>query len=847
MRNTCVRTLANFMLVNICGLFPILWMGLGWMPDQVKIYMRGLDELPGPIVSDGIALLGEDYGSWSAGRIFRFYMRDGMEWNGLSFRFPGKSQNMCVDRIVLEKWKLFSFGKSGSELSEKVDTTDEFIFNDPSFDSVGLARGKVTWALSMVELLLFGMSFVAAKRRPEGWKSLWPSVVCVSLVAVALMQVALPIQSYLANRSTYSFPIGSLLMPMSVRFVLIALLSVVSIGILTHYFGRWILGIVLAFSICVYLESGILSNNLASLNGDIWFLRNQSRMLWDALVWCGIFLMVLGGHKILQKYYVLASFCLAVMVVASMVDTKRERVADKSHLVVDGFVPYDTVIQNVAYSTNHNVLVFILDSLEREQAHAILEDSEIGDQLRNSFRGFTEYTNNVGALPDTMFAVPNLLTGHYPDGLEDIADYVWSCYGETSVVRDYLDAGHGVFVTTRALKCGYASQLDETQKRGKQTKSALDITGDGGATWSVRDFSRWRWLPFCTKASCAGLIWIAAGRIGDEHEWGVYPKLSQGKINPLSPGMFLFVHTDGVHVPIYWNRHGEMLAKGDSSEYACIEQGIFIMKTLAGLLDAYRKMDIYDQSTILVLGDHGGHGVQKFIQDSQEGMLPRKARACLWVKPAGSDHDFASCGLPTTHANLSELFKRLVKGPLTEDEIKDCLQSDKRIFRMIGMWGANWTDWVVETNGTFTVLEQEMSLESKKLKRPLACGKHYPLDMKQRLVSIDADFSFRAENGGGGPWLLRNTKRLMMDVLVPNSEKKYVLHLWLNDSKGGTLRFRDGLTDSVGIEVPVEPCKEIVLKGVTASPSGMASVVCERAAGPNVDVAFTALMLEEEK
>ena len=64
---------------------------------------------------------------------------------------------------------------------------------------------------------------------------------------------------------------------------------------------------------------------------------------------------------------------------------------------MNDFSPIETVIRSVTYSTNRNVMVFVIDSLEREQAHAIMEDAEAGPELREKFRGFTEFTNNVGA------------------------------------------------------------------------------------------------------------------------------------------------------------------------------------------------------------------------------------------------------------------------------------------------------------------------------------------------------------------------------------------------------------------------------------------------------------------
>ena len=836
-----MKALLNFLLANLCAVLPLWWVLFGWMPDQIRMYMRGA-EAPGSVVAEGTTLVGEDIGTWADGHVFRFYLRKDMKWNALAFRLPGNMGTDGVGRIELQKWKLLAFRKTGRELVPSGDAPNEYIFDSPGFGQIGIAAGKISLGVALLELVALAISWGAARRhRPECWKMLWPPVLGVALALTLLMQVALPVQSYLANRSSYPFSAPELAGAIAVRFVWISILAITAIGLLARCFGRWILGMVFAFAVCVYLESGILSNGLASLNGDIWFFLNPKRALWDAAVWVGVFVVVAAAHAALRKHYGIAALCLMVMVAASMLDVKREKPADKSGLVVDDFVPFGEVIRNVAYSTN--VLVFILDSLEREQAHAIMEDPEEGGRLREAFRGFTEYTNNVGALPTTVAAVPNLLTGRYPDETTSIADHAWSCYAEDSAVKAFLEAEHDVFMTTPGLGCGFASkrrtQLDCTER----TIPVLQRSGDGGEAWSIMDFTRWRWLPFAAKASCMQLTGLAHSS-NEQREWAVFPALGRAGIESGSSGVFLLCHTDGVHVPIKWNRQGEMLAQERYDNQACHEQGVFVLECLAELMDAFRQKGIYDKSLILVLGDHGKHSEEDYLEAEQNGWLPENARPCLWIKSSGSAHEFKASAAPTGHAQISHLLKAAAREVLSDEEIHELLQSDERVYRRMALLGSGWTDWTVQRDGRFSVQTVKPGPADKENARPLKCGRHYTLFWK-KTSQIDAELYFEDIAVDGFPSLPKDKQQCAVSFRVPDAGKTYVLHMELYDGEGGHLRFRCETADAEWQVFPVKPFARLEIRNVKADATGMAKVVCERVPGPSVDVAFTGLCLDE--
>ena len=81
----------NFAVANLCFLLPVLWVGFGWMPDQVKLEMKGA-EAPA-IVEDGMVLHGEEHRAWGEGTVWRFYLRKGMEWKDVVFRLPRLSSS----------------------------------------------------------------------------------------------------------------------------------------------------------------------------------------------------------------------------------------------------------------------------------------------------------------------------------------------------------------------------------------------------------------------------------------------------------------------------------------------------------------------------------------------------------------------------------------------------------------------------------------------------------------------------------------------------------------------------------------------------------------------------------
>ena len=574
------------------------------------------------------------------------------------------------------------------------------------------------------------------------------------------------------------------------------------------------------------------------MNGDWTFFADRARGVRDAAAWGAVFILVLGLHRWLKPWYGVAGLCVAGMAAASMLDAQPEGKADESQLIVDDFAPIETVIRSMAYSTNRNVMVFVIDSLEREQAHAIMEDPEAGPELREKFRGFTEYVDNVGTANASEFAVANLFTGKYPENAMGFPNYFVSIYSPESALADFMAENTAVYLATSALKFGYANPRGQgMESEGSGSKNRL-WKGDG-ETWGLAEVCRFRWIPFGLKWWHAKLLELKKiPDVGVTKEWDAYRWLARAPLLEESSGTLLFLHTDGVHVPIRRGRHGEYLPKPDDTDHGATEMGIFVMGQLARLFDAFRQKRVYDNSLIVVLADHGNHGNGPG-EDARN--LPGIARPFLWVKPVGSQHDFETSRLPTSHARISALLKASSRRDLGEAEIQNILQMDNRLFRIAFGTGTR-KDWRVGRDGSVCTEEGELAVPPDDAIRPLRVGHVYSFDLRRSSASELEDIQLSKFFLRFFPRWFVGTQGVGIAFKVPDACSRYDVRikltpwLWeLSETKGNLpkacFRFRqDGGTQD-WVERKTGDAVEIVLRELVPDADGMIRLVGERDEG----------------
>lgn len=837
------KTIRNLFVGNLCILVPLWMIVFGGTANQVRVQLRGKVTKPVSLAIGGITLVGKELEAKDGIRTWEFALRDGADWEKMEFILPDGLGPDSVCQVDLERLPGFVLRRNGGKLAKTTPDANHYAF--PASGSSSLEFVSRGWALAFwgAELVLLGMAMVsAARRREESLRSLLLPALSGAFLLALLFQVILPLQSYLSNRSAFPFTASMLSGAIALRFCVFLLLGTACLLLLSRCFGRWTLAPAFSFAVCAYLESGVLAIGLPDLKGDWSFFDNLGRVTWDAAVWVGVFVLFLALHPLLKRRYGIVALCLSALFLSSLLDTRVESRADDSKLIVQSFSPLETVVRSTKYSTSGNVLVFVIDSLERGVAHRIVEDSEEGAALKEKFPGFTEYVDNVGGANSSLLGIANAFTGDYPESA-NLFDFFVSEYSGRSALKEYLENGFDIAMATEALGYGYCtSPIGAVASAGRF--DCFLVPSTAWKSWTLAGINHFRWLPFGAKAAFAQGIDVSAPvGVFDPSEERVYPILRNAEVLRSGRKAFLFVHTHGVHIPVTIDRTGAPLPEPSITEQACVEMGIYIMRQLGALFDAYREKGIYDNSMIVVMADHGPH-----TTDNTAGPLPPNARPFLWIKPVGSRHAFRSSDLPSSHARLAGLLRAAAEKTLSQEEIENLIQSDERRYRWLRAGtGPEWQDLTIDRQGQVTSQSGMLSQPIEEM-RPLELSRLYSLH-KDEMGLNKLDIVFYNVTFWPSPLLEKHSDWLKFFFRAPDPGKRYALHIHFSCSEPGentVLMFRQADSDAQWVDHTPQRAVEIVLHDLVPDADGKLEIEAKRREPCQVAFRLRQLMLEEE-
>lgn len=501
----------------------------------------------------------------------------------------------------------------------------------------------------------------------------------VAVALAALVAFVLPVQTYLGNPDIFPYSLLRLLPELVGLFAIFALglcgLTVLLAKVrLADVFASFLTAAI----VCLYLETGLLSMGLPELNGGfVPELSNVARIIADGVVWLAIILVFVVLTRFLKSYLHWIALAVLVLALAAVIDARRPSsvAQDPASTPSTGrFVPQPTVVANVRYSSERNILVFVIDSMPGKFIADLVRDNRT---LLEKFPGFTAYPRNIGMHECTKRGVPGLVTGHHYDDKEiSEGEYPMTMFGTNSVIIASAAAGWSVAYSPDLLPYGYTNLPIEqwvrrVEKRRSRDAFAFLRQSTEVPNLSLFDTVAFRLSPFCFKGPILyGRIRHAVkGRHSNDAFWserGLYPSLAGRPVATDGKPFLGSFHSWGVHPP--W-------------ETDLKTEAIRSLTQLGGLMDAYRASGLYDRSLIIITADHG-----LALGESVDG-FPPPASALLWVKPEGAKAPYAESDLKTSHAQIAPLIRAALSKPLSAAECAEILHCEDRIFRSVDREG----------------------------------------------------------------------------------------------------------------------------------------------------------------
>ena len=514
-------------------------------------------------------------------------------------------------------------------------------------------RFKVKWillelALSfLITVIIFNIRNLSLSSCKSIFQRLFPSMLFFIITYVIFTPSSLFLKNINEFMLSYS-NIAAILL--SVSLILVIGQYVFSLCILNEKILHIFIAFLFSVTLCFYVQGNFLNPDLPTLDGTQidWSSYNKVAIT-NAFFWlvCIILCLALSclQKKRTEKVIKYISYFLSAVQAVSLIFLLLTIKPDNSENY--GFSKEG----EFSIGTQENVIIFIIDTL---QASA-LEDYLTSDAYTDaSLDDFTFFDNTVAGGAPTHFALPILLTGIEYDPTQTFESYLQDICEETELYNDFHNNGYDIrfYSTTAPVLFFSESVADNYIITEKQW-----IENYPDFSFQLYKLTNFYLMPQFLKP----YFWIADSELKDNiassdssyicDDVTFYKDLqSNGQLQTDYEKAFRFYHFFGVHRPFYINEYAKLPGKEEEVSEQQALQGE--MKIIYEYIEQLKQTDTYDQSTIIIMGDHGRHEKNN-IEDNP----------AVLIKLPNESHPLAHNSAPVCFRNLTAL----IAGCIMED------------------------------------------------------------------------------------------------------------------------------------------------------------------------------------
>ena len=480
----------------------------------------------------------------------------------------------------------------------------------------------------------------------------------VALALAFLICIYAPMETYVNNINDFQYDVYYLLSVMIPVFIVVVLVIIV-IGIAAGGFSEkaYLTVVLLLFSclISAYLQGNFFSGNLPPLDGtainwsDYSGQRISSLLIWLLPIAVLAVLMKTADHqKLLKVSRTVGGFLFAVLLLSACFLPLKEGSLDRKNnlSVTDDYL--------MDYSDDRNFIIIMLDAVDAGTFNEVLA---VHPEYKEYFQGFTFFKNTVGCYPYTSRAVPFVLTGVWNENRASYVDYCNDAFARSPIFSAVRSEGYrmGDYCLTECVVADVLPDMFE------------NIYGNNSRTFSWRfvksqlQLAGYKYFPFDLKRFCianekdlnSGLSAVADA--GTTYEVGLSDYRNYVESMDIAvqhDKIFKFIYNIGAHTGFECEAMSD--AFDDYTYEAKMENAAYITGCL---MEKMKKENVYDNSVIVILADHGYDG---------NSMGEGRQNPMLMIKGIGETHEFAVSDAPLSYEDLQSAYLNLLSGQPAE-------------------------------------------------------------------------------------------------------------------------------------------------------------------------------------
>ncbi len=501
----------------------------------------------------------------------------------------------------------------------------------------------------------------------------------VALFLVSVIGLFGPIHIYLTNIMEFSFAFTQalgVLVLLLVAAVAIAdfLLAVLPAG--GHLFVRGT-AFACALGLAFWIQGNILVWRYGLMDGkDVDWAAKAVYGWIDTPVW----LVLLGSAVARPGWWTRHAVKISLMFVVIQLVSALPLLGKAKE--AGSFKMYSASEEGVhQFSRKTNVVVLIFDTFQNDVFQEILEKAP---SYAEGFDGFTYFRNTLGGYPTTYGSISYLLTGRFYENQEPVQAFLKEAFlSPCSIPKVLMDNGFRVDLYPGPEKTVYFSPETLSNLADPPGVTLRDVAYLYGLTL-------FRYVPHFLKRHVHGCReWVfhashppppVALQTGTPppgiRKESMFPEeaMQSSDVRFMSDllgraaavtdkNVFKFYHRFSPHPPIVLDEHMNYGRRPfNRSNY--VEFAMSTLKMAQAFLDALRKLDVYEDSLVIIMGDHGysdpGLGVRPpgGVADEDRGgadvpiHVRGSALPLLLVKPIGATGALRTSDAPVSLGDI---------------------------------------------------------------------------------------------------------------------------------------------------------------------------------------------------
>ena len=414
---------------------------------------------------------------------------------------------------------------------------------------------------------------------------------------------------------------------------------------------KWFLALLFGGSLAFYVQGNLINKSYGTgvMDGTmVDWSQYRTYGIWNTLLWAACILLpviltlILRKSDKMKKILIAASlFLTAIQIPAMVVQLINYQPNTNAKLSIKKENLFDL-------SEKENVIMIMLDTVDEKYYNQFLKDEP---EFTEELTGFVHYKNVLTSGARTMIAVPAMFSGHPYTRDIPYSEYLQQVWGGENAFSVMAEQGYDVRVYSETFV--FSEDAAEYISNYKM---------DGGKVGSYKVLLKkiykmdlYKFFPHFLKR----FAWFDTSEFNSARKMtGEYnmndPRFierfreSGFNTEDTADKVFVMYHLRGAH-PIYnLDRNGERV---ESSTLKDQVAGCFTL--VKEMLQNLRDLGLYDNSTIIILADHGDVGLAE--------------RPILLIKEAGSTGEYVTSKTPVSLFDMAIYLTKLA-GATLEDQ-----------------------------------------------------------------------------------------------------------------------------------------------------------------------------------